>query len=311
KSDIPYSARTPISILTREILQYAKNIREAYDIAQKRETFVSESILVGSANDGKAVIIEKSPYKIALLEPKENYIVSTNHFRSSIFSKDPKNQKDIRENASIYRYKKVLQDITDEEPIDVNGVAKILRDQTGLNHSDIGMGNEKAINQLIAHHSVIFEPEKHLVWVSNGPWQIGEYTCYDIRKIFHNFAALNRKTEISETSKAIPSDCFLTSEGYLHFSRFRELRKEIRNIIKSGKMTDLKGLYIRDFIDTNPEYFEVYSLSGDYFYFKNKPDSAAKYYRLALGKIIPRQNEKQQIINRIADCIIRMKKEKL
>ena len=311
KSDIPYSARTPISILTREILQYAKNIKEAYEIAQKREIFVSESILVGSAYDGKAVIIEKSPSKIALVEPKDNYIVSTNHFRSSTFSNDPRNIKDIKENASLYRYKKVLQDITEEEPIDVNGVAKILRDQTGLNHADIGMGNEKSIDQLIAHHSIIFEPERHLVWVSNGPWQIGEYTCYDIDKIFHNFAGLNKKTEISETSKVIPSDCFLNSDNYLQFSRFRELRKVMRNMIKSGKMSDLKGSYIRDFIDTNPEYFEVYSLSGDYFYFKNKPDSAAKYYRIALGKIIPRQNEKQQIITKLADCIIRMKKEKL
>lgn len=311
KSDIPYSARTPISILTREILQYAKNIKEAYNIAQKRETFVSESILIGSANDGKAVIIEKSPYKIALVEPNDNYIVSTNHFRSSTFSNDPRNKKDIRENASVYRYKKVMQDITEEESIDVYGVAKILRDQTGLNHSDIGMGNEKAINQLIAHHSIIFEPEKHLVWVSNGPWQIGEYTCYDILKIFHNFAALNNKTEISEISKAIPSDCFLTSENYLRFNRYRELRKVMRNMIRSSKLTDIKSSYIRDFIGTNPEFFEVYSLSGDYFYFRNKPDSAAKYYRIALGKIIPRQNEKQQIINRLADCIIKMKKEKL
>jgi hypothetical protein len=85
----------------------------------------------------------------------------------------------------------------------------------------------------------------------------------------------------------------------------------MRNMIRSGKLTDLKTSDIRDFIGTNPEFFEVYSLSGDYFYFKNKPDSAAKYYRMALGKIIPRQNEKQQIINRLADCIIEMKKEKL
>jgi hypothetical protein len=85
----------------------------------------------------------------------------------------------------------------------------------------------------------------------------------------------------------------------------------MRNMIRSDKMTDLKGSYVCNFIGTNPEFFEVYSLSGDYFYFKNKPDSAAKYYRIALGKIIPRQNEKQQIINRLTDCILKMKKEKL
>ena len=311
KSDIPYSARTPISILAREILQYAKNIREAYAIAQKRQTFVSESILIGSAADGKASIIEKSPYKIALVEPKDNYIVSTNHFRSATFSTDPKNVKDIRENASLYRYKKMQQDITEEQPLDIEGMAKILRDRSGMNHAGIGMGNEKAVNQLIAHHSIIFEPEKHLVWVSNGPWQIGGYTCYDIFKIFHNFAGLDQRTEISEPDRSISPDSFLSSDGYTQFQRFREMRKELKKMIRSGENKGLQRSYIPELIGTNPDFFEVYSLAGDYFYSKNQPDSAVGYYRKALGKVIPRQNEKQKIIDKLADCIIQMKQKQL
>jgi len=310
KSDIPYSARTPISILAREILQYARNIREAYVIAQKRKTFVSESILIGSAADGKASIIEKSPYKISLVEPQNNNIVSTNHFRSATFSADPKNVKDIKENASLYRYKKMLQDITEEEPLDVAGMAKILRDRSGLNHADIGMGNEKAVNQLIAHHSIIFEPEKCLVWVSNGPWQIGGYTCYDIVKIFHNFASLHQRTEISETSRSISPDSFLSSDSYTQFNRFRELRKELKKMSRPGEKTDLKRSYIPELIGTNPGFFEVYSLAGDYFYRKNQQDSAVGYYRKALEKVIPRQSEKQKIIEKLVDCIVQMKKKK-
>lgn len=311
KSEIPYSARTPISILAREILQYAKNINEAYAIAKKREIFVSESILIGSASDGMASIIEKSPYKIALVQPQDNYIVSTNHFRSPIFYSDPKNIKDRTENASLYRYRKVLEDITESEPLDIRKMADILRDRSGLNHSNIGMGNEKAINQLIAHHSIIFEPEKRLVWVSNGPWQIGAYTCYDIVKIFHNFAALHQRTEISEPGRLISPDSFLNSDGYTKFNRFRNMRKLMKNMNNSDNRTTLSRTFIHELIDTNPDFFEVYALAGDYFYKMNQLDSAVSYYRKALGKVIPRINEKQKVIEKLADCIVQLKMKKL
>ncbi|HMJ46594.1 MAG TPA: C45 family peptidase, partial [Ferruginibacter sp.] len=48
KTDIPYGSATPVSLVAREILQYAKNINEAIAIAKKRKMFVSESFLVAS-----------------------------------------------------------------------------------------------------------------------------------------------------------------------------------------------------------------------------------------------------------------------
>ena len=67
----------------------------------------------------------------------------------------------------------------------VEKTVNILRDRKdGLHNADIGMGNEKAINQLIAHHSIVFEPEKLIVWVCTSPWQLGEYVAYDLKKVF-------------------------------------------------------------------------------------------------------------------------------
>ena len=61
KSAIPSGSSTPISLLARQVLQYAKNIDESIKIIKDCNTFVSESFLIGSANDKKAVLIEKTP----------------------------------------------------------------------------------------------------------------------------------------------------------------------------------------------------------------------------------------------------------
>ena len=70
KLEVPSSSATPISILVKSILQYASNIEEAETIASSFKTFVCESILVGSANDGRAVIIEKTPSAMGIYYPE-------------------------------------------------------------------------------------------------------------------------------------------------------------------------------------------------------------------------------------------------
>lgn len=299
KSDIPFSSRTPISILTREILQYAKNIKEASAIAMKRKTFVSESIMIGSAEDGKAVILEKSPSRTGIFESSKNYIICTNHFQSATFSNDLKNSGDMKENASVYRYSRVTEDLTQKKPLDIAGVAGILRDSRGLSDADIGMGNEKAINQFISHHSVIFKPSQRLVWVSTGPWQLGEYVCYDLFKIFHIFAGLPGGTEITETGKEIPQDSFLGSDQYKFLLNYRKLRTILVDAITTKAKLLTPESVIQELIFSNEEFFEAYETAGDYYVFEGKSDQALLMYRKALSKLIPRQKEKNRIIKKI------------
>jgi len=118
KSKIPLIAKTPISILTREILQYATTIEEAVAIAKKREVFVSESIMIGSAKDKRAALIEVSPtnfgvYKVA----NTNQLVCSNHFQSDSYVSDRRNQKAIEESHSLYRYQRMTELLSENDKL--------------------------------------------------------------------------------------------------------------------------------------------------------------------------------------------------
>ena len=183
KSNIPLKAHTPISLLCREILQFASTTKEAIAIAKKRKVFVSEAIMVGSAKERKAVIIEVSPKKFGVYEVTNGLLLCTNHFQSTPYAKDKKNRKQIQQTHTAYRYKK-LQELTQGKRLTPTHIAAILRNTDGLKGKAIGYGNEKALNQLLAYHSVIFSPEERIAWVSTAPYQLGEYIAYDLKEIF-------------------------------------------------------------------------------------------------------------------------------
>ena len=81
-------------------------------IAKKRKMFVSESFLIGSAEDNKAVIIEKTPDSVGLYDPGKNEIICANHFQSKELSELRSNQIQIRQSASDYRYHR-MQELLD------------------------------------------------------------------------------------------------------------------------------------------------------------------------------------------------------
>ena len=289
KSDYPLSSATPVSLVTREILQYAKNIAEAIDIAKRRNMFVSESFLVASAFDNKAIIIEKTPKTMDIYDSHKNYIICTNHFQSKELINSKKNIEQLNESASSYRYDRLTELIKLSGKNNVQKTISILRDRKGLKDLNIGNGNEKAINQLIAHHSIVFEPQKLIVWVSTSPWQLGQFVAYDLKKIF-KLHGLKENIEVSDSNLSIPPDTFLLTKEYKDFEKFRIFKRNINNGYKIN--TD-------SLISSNPEFYYAYVLAGDYSYKINDPSKALQFYNLALTKIIATKKEEYYIKDQI------------
>lgn len=293
KSEIPLSAKTPISILTREILQYAKNIEEAIAIAKKRSVFVSESIMVGSAQDNKAVLIEVSPKKIDVYEvPNSNQLICSNHFQSETFKNEKRNQAQISDSHSKYRFDRMEELLAENPKINPEIASEILRNKEGLNNIPLGYGNEKALNQLLAHHGIIFKPKEKLVWVSANPFQLGEFVCYNLDSIFKE---KKRNTAISfeQENLNIAKDPFIKSEAFQNFKKFKAENHQM-NLYLKNKET-ISSEFLEQYQSSNPDYWVVYYDAGLYFYQKKQFRAAQINFEKALTKEITTAPEKAKI----------------
>lgn len=296
KSDVPGGSATPVTLVTREILQYASTIQEAYDIVAKRKMFVAESFLIGSANDGRAAIIEKTPEAIDFVEARDNYILSTNHFLGKTLGMTQLNQIHVQTSASPYRFKRLGELLARNQKNSVSKTAGILRDQRGLKDKDIGLGNEKAINQLVAHHGVIFQPEKKLMWVSTAPWQLGKFVCYDLEKAFAYEALENR--EIYEPDLAIPADSFLLTPQYKDYVKFSKYR------FPFNPQSDLQP---DSLIKWNPNSYHAYMLAADYYFDRKMWSEAIPFYEQALTKEIATMQERHHMEKNLERCKAKIK----
>ncbi len=300
KSEIPTGAATPISLVAREILQYAKNIDEALAIAQKRKTFVSESILIGSLEDNKTATIEKTPSKTELfISPNPDYIICANHYQGKSFLNDRVNIENIEKSSSNYRFMHLTQLIENTPKVTVTDAAAMMRNRNGLDEKNIGLGNEKSLNQLIAHHSVIFKPAKMQVWISTNPFQLGQYVCYDLNTFFAEAPGLKTKKELYKKELNIPADSFLFSNEFKKFNAYKQMRT-LFNFIKKYNLTyNIDDKTINNFINCNPEYFETYVLLGDYYSSQKNNETALKYYYASLEKEITTIQDKEGIEKKI------------
>lgn len=285
KSKIPLLAKTPISILTREILQYASTIEEAIAIAKKRKVFVSESIMIGSAKDKKAILIEVAPDNFGIYDvPNTNQLVCANHFQSKSYDHDKRNQQAIEESHSLYRYERMTELLSENDQLNPEKAVAVLRNREGLEEKHIGYGNEKALNQMLAHHGIVFKPEEQKVWVSTNPYQMGAFVAYDLNTVFKKMTATKKEVVIASEEYNIAEDPFIHTKSYSDYETFRVLSRKIETATDTEQKISAKEL--KEFEQLNPEYWATYFVLGEYYY-------AHKNYKQALMAF--NQAEKKEV----------------
>jgi isopenicillin-N N-acyltransferase like protein len=299
KTGIPGSAKTPVSIIARKILQYSSTIEEAYQIAKSYESFVAESFMIGSKNDNKVALIEKSPENTTLYEVTDNLLTCSNHFQGKEWLEDELNIENVNESPTEQRRERLMELIQPVSRMNHQTMSAILRDRYGLGGKDLGMGNEKAMNQFVAHHSVMFQPQKGLVWISAFPYQLGAYVAYDLNKIFSEKKGLKKNEDITEPQLLVQPDSFLYSKQYQDLLYFKATTNKLRKIIwdETGELSEIE---IIKYKESNPRYFHTYMMLGDYYRVKQNRQEAILCYQKALTLDIPRLHDKEAITERLS-----------
>ncbi len=301
RSKVPFGAKTPISLLARDIVQHASTIDQAVAIARSHEVFVSESILVSSAKDHRAVIIEKAPEGMDVFTPDGDLLICANHYQSARFKDSPENLANIRESDSMARFRRMSELTSTSGALDPVKAVRILRDRSGPDSSDVGMGDPTSLNQLLAHHSIVFQPEKRLVWISTEPYQLGAFVCYDLNSVFARSAA-GMTGPAAVDSLSIPADPFLGSPSMTDFVLYRETRAMIVDHLLAGTPLHLGRSEEEAFIRSNPKCYLTYVALGDMHRTNGEKKEAAGWYAQSLALPVSSLSERNKIEDHLKAC---------
>ena len=300
-ASLPGGAKMPVTILARKILQYAATIEEAQKIAAETETFVSECIIVGSGSENSIVVIEKTPEDYAVYESPDDYLVCSNHFQSEQLADISINQDAKKLTSTVHRYQRMEELFNNKnQPLTPSELAHILRNIEGVNDRFIGLGNEMAVNQLLAHHSVIFKPKDLIMWVAASPSQLGAFVAYDLKKIFKEADQIKAPVEIITQQLNIPPDSLLFTEDYQKYLRFKALLETVEGAIE--EKAPLPSSVLEEFRQLNPEHYLTYLLLGDYYQMLAQCPLAQEFYDTGLTKAIPWKKDQEAFLEGKAKC---------
>ena len=282
---------TPVSLVMREVMQYAHSLEEAVDIISKAAVFVTDSYLVADGETGQVVIVEKTPLRCAVVAMEGESIVSANHFLSSGLAGDAANVKYMKEGTSPRRHER-MRELVDQHRgrIDAAVLAGILRDRKVDGVNEAGLGNEAAINGFVATHSVIADVTAGILWVSAGPHQLGAYVPFSLDDF--EMAGGAAGVEADELLRDGRFEAYLESKGNITFAR---------EALEKGEIVKAKSLALAA-AEGNPGHFEAKALLGEIAFARKDWAASATHFEEALSAWVPFASERERIASLVEEC---------
>lgn len=222
----------PSTLLVTQVMTSAKTATEALEIIKSTPIMITEIFVVVSRSEGKAFRVEKSPTHtevIPILDPK----AVTNHLHSEYWKNDATNIFRSTQLTSHYREARG-EELAKQFPLSSQNpedeMAKILRDKNAVGGEPLPWGNRRAIDPMIANHSVIYNASNDTLFVSSGPHITERYVGYDLTASFKNKKPVFVKT--------LARDQEMTPEARTAYLNFTALKLKIQENLNNNKTSN-------------------------------------------------------------------------
>ncbi|HEX4338676.1 MAG TPA: C45 family peptidase [Polyangiaceae bacterium] len=194
----------------RRVLSEARTTDEAVATLAKTDPLVSHIVIVNDAS-GHAAVIERVPGARPFARPLPDRAAVTNHLEGP-FASDPKNER-VREVSSTLPRRERGDELVKElsHPATVEDAVRLLRDREGPGGAHLALGDRRAIDALIATHSVVMETATRRLWVSEAPHSLGRFVAFDLTTLLAPGA---EPTDAPEAHPVVAADPLLTSGDY-------------------------------------------------------------------------------------------------
>ncbi len=170
----------PMIMVVRQVLEHCHTISEALAVIRQAEVFVSDSVLLASASEGRTVVAEKGPHGMGVREMSGHAIAVTNHFLSAPWLTDASNAERIARHTTAKRLARAEQLLQETAVHDPASILALLRDRRGLDGADLGFGNRGTINAWIGAHLVVCDVSAKRLWVCAPYHGLGRAVAFGI-----------------------------------------------------------------------------------------------------------------------------------
>ena len=205
-----------------------------------------------------------------------------------VYEADAHNERIRRTTSSGYRYDRLAALLAAPGNFEPKDAVAVLRDRSGLENVELGLGNRNALENLHTTQSIVVDATSMVLWVAEGPSTLGRYRAFDLRHL------LGRQGSRPAPLADFPADRLLYSEEYRDYKEALEGIDYARELLGLERPREaLAAAQVS--LALAPDIGELHRLLGDIERELEHDEEAKLHYRRYLELIPGRQRDQERV----------------